>query len=204
MEKCRSRHGTVQDKETKWWQDLQSVSSPLNSLGVKFQTTFVVCSNYRLERRLFVKLKGWMSNSIDPDETAQSGSMLFAKAYHYRQWQWKSKRYRKNSILKRKKNRLKKHSPPQRKRKRKKTKTKVNKNKKKKNNQYAGSCAYLHYYYSDNLAYVRSIISTLLPFDVVSYAKAIVRIHGCAGWTRTLLSTGLGGGGGEGEGVTWV
>ena len=58
-----------------------------NSFGAKFQTTFVVCffilTNCRLERRLYVKLKDWMSNSVDQDETAQwavsSGSMLFAK-----------------------------------------------------------------------------------------------------------------------------
>ena len=43
-----------------------------NSFGAKFQTTFVVCfflTNYRLERSLYVKLKDWMSNSVDPDET---------------------------------------------------------------------------------------------------------------------------------------
>ena len=43
---------------------------------------------------LYVKLKDWMSNSVDPDETAHwavsSGSMMFAKAYYYRLWQWKS------------------------------------------------------------------------------------------------------------------
>ena len=46
----------------------------LNSFGAKFQTTFVFCflflTTYRLERSLYVKLKDWMSNSIDPDETA--------------------------------------------------------------------------------------------------------------------------------------
>ena len=70
----------------------------LNSFGAKFQTAFVVCffilTNHRLERRLYVKLKDWMSNSIDPDETAHwavsYGSMLFAKAYYYHLWQWKS------------------------------------------------------------------------------------------------------------------
>ena len=42
----------------------------------EFQTTFVVCffifcfTNSRLERRLYAKLKNWMSNSVDPDETA--------------------------------------------------------------------------------------------------------------------------------------
>ena len=45
-----------------------------NSFGTRFQTTLVDCvfilTNYRLERRLYVKLKNWMSNSIDPDETA--------------------------------------------------------------------------------------------------------------------------------------
>ena len=43
---------------------------------------------------IYVKLKDWMSNSVDPDETAHwavsSGSMLFAKAYYYRLWQWKN------------------------------------------------------------------------------------------------------------------
>ena len=46
----------------------------INSFGTKFQTTVVVCffilTNYRLERCLYVKLKDWMSNSVDPDETA--------------------------------------------------------------------------------------------------------------------------------------
>ena len=55
---------------------------------------FFILTNFRLERRLYVKLKDWMSNSVDPDETAHwavsSGSMLFAKAYYYRLWQWKS------------------------------------------------------------------------------------------------------------------
>ena len=31
---------------------------------------FLILTNYRLERRLYVKLKDWMSNSVDPDETA--------------------------------------------------------------------------------------------------------------------------------------
>ena len=65
-----------------------------NSFGAKFQTTFVVCffilTNYRLKRCLYVKLKDWMSNSVDPDETTHwavsSGFMLFAKAYYYRLW----------------------------------------------------------------------------------------------------------------------
>ena len=44
----------------------------VNSFGAKFQTTFVVCfffilTNYLLERCLYVKLKDWMSNSVDPD-----------------------------------------------------------------------------------------------------------------------------------------
>ena len=46
----------------------------LNSFGAKFQTTFVVCffilTDYRLERHSYVKLKDWMSNSLDLDETA--------------------------------------------------------------------------------------------------------------------------------------
>ena len=48
----------------------------LNSFGAKFQTIFVICffilTNYRLIRRLYLKLKDWMSNSIDPDETAKA------------------------------------------------------------------------------------------------------------------------------------
>ena len=54
--------------------DLLDRNLALNSFGAKFQTTFVVCffilTNYRLERRLYVKLKDWMSNSVDPDVTA--------------------------------------------------------------------------------------------------------------------------------------
>ena len=34
-------------------------------------SAFFILTNYRLERRLYVKLKDLMSNSIDPDETAQ-------------------------------------------------------------------------------------------------------------------------------------
>ena len=53
-----------------------------------------ILTNCRLERLLYVKLKDWLSNSVDPDDTAQwavsSGSMLFAKAYYCRLWQWKS------------------------------------------------------------------------------------------------------------------
>ena len=59
-------------------------ANPFNSFGAKFRTTFVVCfsnlTNYRLERYIYVKLKDWMSNSVDPDETAHwavsSGCML--------------------------------------------------------------------------------------------------------------------------------
>ena len=55
-----------------------------------FVSFFFILTYYRL----YVKLIDWMSNSVDPDETAQgavsSGSMLFAKAYYYRLWQWKS------------------------------------------------------------------------------------------------------------------
>ena len=68
------------------------------NVGAKCQTTFVVSffilPNYRLGRHLYVKLKDWMSNCVDPDETAYwavlSGSMLFAEASYYRLWQWKS------------------------------------------------------------------------------------------------------------------
>ena len=52
----------------------------------------LLCSitNYQLERSLYVKLKDWISNSVDPDETALYGSTVFAKAYDYLPWQWKS------------------------------------------------------------------------------------------------------------------
>ena len=79
-------------------ENLSSVSNPLNSSHAKVQRPFVVCflilTNHCLERRLYVKLNDWMSNSVDPDEMAHwaisSGSMLFAKAYFFRLWQWKS------------------------------------------------------------------------------------------------------------------
>ena len=66
---------------------LESVSVPLplsapnfrRHLSSAFFFFFLILTNYRLERRLYVKLKDWMSNSIDPDETVHSGSMLFAK-----------------------------------------------------------------------------------------------------------------------------
>ena len=55
---------------------------------------FLIFTNYCLERRLCVRLKDWISNSVDPDETANravsSGSMLFVKTYYYRLGQWKS------------------------------------------------------------------------------------------------------------------
>ena len=41
----------------------------ITSSGAKFQTTFFR-TDYRLERSLHVKLQDWMSNSVDPDETA--------------------------------------------------------------------------------------------------------------------------------------
>ena len=34
-----------------------------------FGAFFFISTNYRLERRSYVKLKDWMSNSVDPDET---------------------------------------------------------------------------------------------------------------------------------------
>ena len=49
----------------------------INSFGAKFQTTFGVLfflTNYRFERSLYVKLKVWMSNSVDPEETAHEPS----------------------------------------------------------------------------------------------------------------------------------
>ena len=47
----------------------------LNSFGVKFQATFVFCfgfflTKYPLEVSLYLKFNNWMSNSVDPDETA--------------------------------------------------------------------------------------------------------------------------------------
>ena len=54
-----------------------------NSFGAKFLMTFVVCffilTNCRLERRLYVKLKDWMSNSVDPDEMAHLGLCCLQK-----------------------------------------------------------------------------------------------------------------------------
>ena len=51
-----------------------------NSFGAKFQMTFVVgffiLTYHRLERCLYVKLRDWMSNSIDLDETAHWASQL--------------------------------------------------------------------------------------------------------------------------------
>ena len=45
-----------------------------NSLGAKFQTTFVICFLFRnklsLGMKFIAKLKDWMSNSVDPDEKA--------------------------------------------------------------------------------------------------------------------------------------
>ena len=48
-----------------------------NSFGAKFQTTFVVCFvffNKLFDLKeiytLYVKLKNWMTNNVDPDETA--------------------------------------------------------------------------------------------------------------------------------------
>ena len=52
----------------------------VNTFGAKFQTTFVcicILTNYRLERRLYVKLKDWMSNSIYPDETAHLSRLIW-------------------------------------------------------------------------------------------------------------------------------
>ena len=59
-----------------------------NSFGANFQATFVVCfflTNYYFESSLYEKLKNWMSNSVDPDETARltwiysaSKSLLFS------------------------------------------------------------------------------------------------------------------------------
>ena len=46
----------------------------INSFAAKFQTSFVVCfvlkRNYCLEPSLYVKLKDWTSNSVDPYELA--------------------------------------------------------------------------------------------------------------------------------------
>ena len=51
--------------------EIFKIRANLNSFGAKFQMTFVICfffylkTNYRLERRLYVKLKDWTSN-IEP------------------------------------------------------------------------------------------------------------------------------------------
>ena len=52
------------------------VSSLVSSLGTRHKVLvcffffFFFLANYRLEGNLYVKLKGWMSNSVYPDETA--------------------------------------------------------------------------------------------------------------------------------------
>ena len=44
----------------------------------------VVCfsflTNYRLKRSLYVKLKDWMSNRVDPDETAHMSRLIWIYA----------------------------------------------------------------------------------------------------------------------------
>ena len=63
------------DTEKEWclqvWECLFSKSS-LNAFAAKLQTAFVVCFFYfnKLIWSLYVKLKNWMSNSIEPAETA--------------------------------------------------------------------------------------------------------------------------------------
>ena len=55
-----------------------------NSFGAKIQTTFVVCfsflTNYRLKKSLYVKLTDWMSNKVDPDETARMSRLIWIYA----------------------------------------------------------------------------------------------------------------------------
>ena len=36
---------------------------------IKFVVCFIILTNYRLERRLYVKLRDWISNSEAPDAT---------------------------------------------------------------------------------------------------------------------------------------
>ena len=47
-----------------------NASSSLNSFGAKFQT----------KRSLYVKLKDWMSNSVDPDKTARMSRLIWIYA----------------------------------------------------------------------------------------------------------------------------
>ena len=96
-EKKKKKKTTTKKKNKKQTADSVWLSLFINSFGAKIQTTNVclfILTNYRLERRLYEKLKDWMSNIIDPDETAHlvvsSGSMLLAKACYHRLWQWKS------------------------------------------------------------------------------------------------------------------
>ena len=73
------------------------VSSPLNSFDAKFQRTFVVCffqQTIALKEVLYVKLKDWIPNSVDPDETAHYEpshlDLCCLQTYYYCLWQWKS------------------------------------------------------------------------------------------------------------------
>ena len=50
--------------------DFLSLSAP--NFRRHLSSAFFILTNYRLERRLYVKLIDRMSNSVDPDETAQS------------------------------------------------------------------------------------------------------------------------------------
>ena len=73
----------------------------LNSFGPKVQAFFFILffffTNYRLERRLYVKLKDWLSNVKQRRSwwdgslwAVSSGPTLFAKDYYYyRLWQWR-------------------------------------------------------------------------------------------------------------------
>ena len=86
-----SNLGVLYNLSEIWKVSYLTLSETLSSV---FFILFFILTNYRLERRLYVKLKDWMSNSVDQHETAHwavsSGSMLFAKAYYDRMWQWKS------------------------------------------------------------------------------------------------------------------
>ena len=54
-------------------EDWFTLSVPNFRLHLSFASVFFFFfSNYKLKRSLYVKLKDWMSNSIDPDETAHN------------------------------------------------------------------------------------------------------------------------------------
>ena len=54
----------------RWVRKLVTVNFFRCQISYDILSAFYFLTNYRLERSLYIKLKDWMSNSIDPDETA--------------------------------------------------------------------------------------------------------------------------------------